>query len=120
MCGSDTHTITASNFFPEEGDVTSPCSSFLVTVRWGNHKGNDFLASRVLEPHSISTHWVYDTDASLDVPLTLFPNALAARSLHFLTSTMITLPCILSTTDSAFLDELHAHSFDLILDDYSA
>lgn len=46
--------MSAFAFFPQNGDVASPCSSLLVTVERRHHKSSDSLASRALDLHCIS------------------------------------------------------------------
>ena len=48
-----THIMLALTLFPKDGDVRSPCSSVLITVKRKCENG-DSLASRVLGPRCVS------------------------------------------------------------------
>ncbi|KAF8119323.1 hypothetical protein EV363DRAFT_1411208 [Boletus edulis] len=50
-----TDTTAAFTLFPEDGDVVSPCSSILVTVKRLNDKRNDSSRSRCLVPFCSTT-----------------------------------------------------------------
>ena len=53
-----THTMVAFTLFPEDGDVLSPCSSILVTVKRRGIENSDSSMSRVLGPLCVSSQLV--------------------------------------------------------------
>ena len=57
------HTIAEFTFFPKNGDVVSPCSSILVTVKRRKCESSDSPASGVLGPHYVSSR-LFSTRAS--------------------------------------------------------
>jgi hypothetical protein len=52
--GLGTHIMTAFALFPKDGDIVSPCSSILVTVKWRKGENSDPSTLRVLDPHCVS------------------------------------------------------------------
>lgn len=56
--GPSTHAMIALAIFPKDGEVASPCSSVLVTVKRQKSESSDSSASRVLGSHCVSRRLV--------------------------------------------------------------
>ena len=65
--GLGTHTMVAFTLFPEDGEVGSPCSSILVTVKRQKWENSDSLTSKVLGPHCVSTQLVSTWSSMISV-----------------------------------------------------
>jgi hypothetical protein len=52
------YTMAAFTLFPKNGDVVSPCTSILVSIKRRKGEKSDSSASRVLGPHCVSMRLV--------------------------------------------------------------
>jgi hypothetical protein len=65
--GLGTHTMAAFTLFPKDGDIVSPCSSILVTVKWAKGENTDSPASSALGLHCVSRRLVSTQSSSISV-----------------------------------------------------